>query len=101
MALELIWREEEDMVEQASVYVDSQAVLKALQTNKPVSGHQIADEIYRVHERVMVKHLQAEITFRWITVHKDCIGNEKVDEQAKLASSGTQDSLNEELLEMP
>lgn len=76
------------------------AALKALQSNKPVSGHQIADEIHKAHKRVMEKHPRARITFRWIAAHKDCTGNEQADEQAKLASSGTQDSPTEELPEM-
>lgn len=38
--------------------------------------------------------------FRWIAAHKDCIGNEKADEQAKLASSGTHDSPAVELPQM-
>lgn len=51
-------------VTNTSIYIDSQAALKALRSNKPVSGHQIADEIHKAYTRVMEKHPAARITFR-------------------------------------
>lgn len=97
MSLELIWREEPGTVTKASVYVDSQASLKALKSNKPVSGHQLADAIHEAHERVLAKHPGAEITFRWIAVHKDCPGNKAADQEAKLASDAEHNSPREDL----
>lgn len=94
-----MWREEENTVE-GLVFVDSQAALKALQSNTPVSGHQIADAIHSAYERVMAKHPRAKITFRWVATYKECEGNEIADKQAKLASSGDQDSPAEDLPEL-
>lgn len=100
MSLELLWREDKGEVGEALVYIDSQAVLKALQSNKPVSGHQLVDAIHSAYDRVMQKHTTACITFRWITAHKDCIGNEVADKRAKMASSAEHDSPRDDLPEM-
>lgn len=59
-------------VREASIYIDSQAVLKVLHSNKPVPRHQLADTIHRAYDRVLQKHPTTCITFRWITAHKDC-----------------------------
>lgn len=81
----------------ASIFVDSQASLRALESNKPVSGHQLADEVHEAYERVMKKHPRAQITFRWVAAHKMCAGNEEADRLAKLASDGEHNSPPEEL----
>lgn len=101
MSLELLWKAEQGTVDWTSIFVDSQASLRALSSNKPGSGHQLADAVYDAYySRVMEKHPQARITFRWVAAHKDCSCNEEVDRLVNQASSGTHDSPLEELPQM-
>lgn len=87
ISLELMWRAEKGSIKQASLFVDSQASLKVLHSNKLVSRHQLVDVVHSAYIRVMEKHPCTCITFRWVAVHKDCAGNKEADYLAKLTSS--------------
>ena len=82
-----------------SIYVDNQASMQALDSNKPGSGHYIADAIQDTYEKVMLLHPTARITFRWIPSH--CFipvpGNEEADRLAKLGAEQKELSPAEDL----
>lgn len=81
MLLELIWQEDAGQVEEASLYIDSQAALKALRSNKPVLGLQLADPIHQAYDRVLEKHPGTCIGGSH-AAHKDCTGNDEADRLA-------------------
>jgi ribonuclease HI len=70
-----------------SIYVDSQAALKAL--NKPgrQSGQYIIAEIIADIENIK-RRKQMDLTMGWIPSHEGIPGNEKVDVEAKKAALG-------------
>lgn len=75
-----------------SIYVDNQASLLALKSMKLASGHYLTDHMHELYRKVVKIHPMAHITFRWIPSHCDVEGNEKANEQAKLAAEGAGDS---------
>ena len=70
--------------------VDNQAALSALKSVKSSSGQYIADEILELATRIQKQRNSPKyfLRFRWTAGHVGIVGNEEVDEEAKIATGG-------------
>ena len=65
-----------------SLYIDNQALVRALSDTKAKSGQHLLEEIKRI-----ANDTRCDLTVRWISGHSKVRGNEEVDEMAKQASA--------------
>ena len=87
LGLWLIRREPD--ADSASLKVDSQAAIQALNVHKPRLGGHILDEIQELSDSLHVRSLSdLQLKISWISGHDGVAGNEKVDEEAKVAAKG-------------
>lgn len=73
-------------VTRATVYIDNSASIQATQLRRPAPSHYLVDEVHRGMTEVMKKHRGAKVRLQWIPVHVGVKGNERADEEAKLAA---------------
>lgn len=73
---------------QVNIYIDNQAAAKALTLRRPATSHYIWDAIHEEYARAKRKHAKLHISIRWIPAHKEVHGNERADQEAKLAAGG-------------
>jgi hypothetical protein len=85
MAMALIWRERE-VEGDVTITVDSTAAIRATQLYRANPSHWIWDKWNEYEEMVRRKHPRAHITIRWTPGHRDILGNERADEEAKKAA---------------
>ncbi|PPQ75777.1 hypothetical protein CVT25_013428, partial [Psilocybe cyanescens] len=67
-----------------TVYIDNQALLKALKFPRAKSGQWLVDGIV-----ASAKEVPGKMKLAWISGHTDVKGNEAADEEAKKAASGS------------
>ena len=67
-----------------SLYIDNQALIKSIRTTKATSGQYLIR-----HLTLLANALGCSLGVRWISSHSKVRGNEKADELAKEAASGT------------
>ncbi|KAJ7191575.1 ribonuclease H-like domain-containing protein [Mycena pura] len=85
LGLGLLWAER--CVEgDVTIAVDSQPAIKATTNRRPTPSHYIWDDIHVHAAAVRRKHPEARITIRWTPGHRDVLGNERADEEAKKAA---------------
>ncbi|EUC58202.1 ribonuclease HI, partial [Rhizoctonia solani AG-3 Rhs1AP] len=95
MGLELLSRERG--LKDAAIFIDNQAVLRALQGGKTQNlGHAYA-RLEMLLERVRRMNGGIRLATRWVPGHMDVDGNEKADEAAKRAAE-EEDSTTYDLL---
>jgi ribonuclease HI len=71
-----------------SIYVDNEAAIRALELRKPAPSHYIWDAIQQEFDALRVEQPGVKVVVRWIPAHKDVLGNERADQEAKRATSG-------------
>ncbi|CUA73580.1 hypothetical protein RSOLAG22IIIB_10893 [Rhizoctonia solani] len=87
LGLELLTRERE--LEEATIFIDNQAVLRILQTGTTNILGYLYEYMDNAIEQVRVRNPGIRISTRWIPGHSGVTGNERVDEEAKLATDRT------------
>ena len=70
------------------MYIDSQAVIQASTSNRPVLGHYPLDMVHIQYHIVQKIHSNMEMTIRWSPRHSDIPGNEAADKAAHKAAEG-------------
>jgi ribonuclease HI len=71
-----------------TIYVDSQAIVRAINANKSRPGQYLIESIIRLVEHVYQNRNRERLRIRWILAHSDVVGNERADEEAKRAAQG-------------
>jgi ribonuclease HI len=66
-----------------SLYIDNQAVIKALNGSRTTAGQHLIN-----HLRLTANDLPCNLTVRWISSHSEVKGNEAADKLAKAAAQG-------------
>ncbi|KAF8591813.1 hypothetical protein K439DRAFT_1326090, partial [Ramaria rubella] len=72
----------------AIIGADSQAALQATWNHKCGSGKYIVDKVIEKIDEVKKTHKGILMEARWVSDHKGIEGNEEVDKEAKLVTSG-------------
>jgi ribonuclease HI len=72
------------------IYVDSQAIIKAIQVNANNSwpGQYLIKDVIQLAEEANQPRNRDQLRVKWISAHSDVIGNERADEEAKQAAQG-------------
>src|SRR5271156_6298685 len=83
-------------INSASIAVDNQASILVHNTRKPGPGSHIIDSIHRLLQTTSRVHPNAVIKTRWIPGHRDILGSDRADEEAKKASEGPHRNRNSE-----
>ncbi|THU77936.1 hypothetical protein K435DRAFT_608441, partial [Dendrothele bispora CBS 962.96] len=86
LAMHLI--QQETGIRKAAVWVDNQAALQAIQTNKSGPAHYILDWVHSTINQIKTETPRTRISFAWVPSHIGIAGNETADEHAKLAAEG-------------
>jgi ribonuclease HI len=95
--------EEQDIVKPVSIFVDNQATIKSSDVFQTKPGHYLID-LFHTNARRMLKthHLnKCDLTLCWISGHSGIEGNEKADEEARLASTRPEHNSADHLLPDP
>jgi ribonuclease HI len=71
-----------------TIYIDSQAIVKAINANKSRPGQYLIESIIRLVEHFYQNRNRDRLRIRWISAHSDVVGNERADEEAKRAAQG-------------
>ncbi|KAJ7168400.1 hypothetical protein C8R43DRAFT_876845, partial [Mycena crocata] len=85
LALVLLARQAE-VEGKVTVVVDSQPAVRATRTALSSPSHWIWDQWQLRWEALLERHPRIELTVRWAPGHRDIPGNERADEEAKLAA---------------
>jgi len=75
---------EEKEVTRITVFTDSQATLKRIQSDEPGPGQVLALRTMNWADALARKNIQVE--YRWVPAHKGIEGNEEADQQATKAA---------------
>ncbi|KAF8593626.1 ribonuclease H-like protein [Ceratobasidium sp. AG-I] len=94
LALHLLAQEQE--VGEVDIYVDNQAVLRALKGKKTDNMLNLFIQLGRLLRTATNRFIDLELRTRWIPGHVDVLGNEKADKAAKLAARGIREGRMEE-----
>ncbi len=73
----------------ATILIDSQAAILALQSGQTKSGRYLVEEFHRQAQRLQSKRRSLRIRIQWVPGHVGMIGNKMVDAEAKLAAEGS------------
>jgi ribonuclease HI len=95
--------EEQDVVKPVSIFVDNQATIKSSDIFQTKPGHYLID-LFRTNARQTLRthHLnKRDLTLCWISGHSGIEGNEKADEEARLALTGPEHNSADHLLPDP
>jgi ribonuclease HI len=71
-----------------SIYVDSQALLKAIKKGAVGPGQYLIEAVIRQAEKVNQVEDRSKLRVRWISTHSEVMGNERADAEAKRAAQG-------------
>jgi len=71
---------EKEKVTRVTVFTDSQATLRRIQSDEPRPGQVLALRTMNWTDALARKHIQVE--YRWVPAHKGIEGNEEADQQA-------------------
>ncbi|KIJ04602.1 hypothetical protein PAXINDRAFT_54716, partial [Paxillus involutus ATCC 200175] len=79
-----------DLEAPIEIYVDNQAVIRSGDKFESKSGYYLMDHFRKAIRRLRrkMKLKRGDITVRWISGHEGVDGNERADEEAKLAAKG-------------
>ncbi len=88
LSLHLLGRETVPRDSKITLYIDNQALVKALGKPNAKSGQWIIREIYDTVTAWLKQNQPARFTFCWISAHSDVDLNEAVDVAAKEAAGG-------------
>ena len=74
-----------------NIFVDNQAAIKSGDVFTTKSGHYLIDKFNNIIRAIRRKHKcsKSDITLRWVAAHKDVLGNERADVEAKKAATDT------------
>ncbi|QRV80136.1 Reverse transcriptase from transposon X-element protein [Ceratobasidium sp. AG-Ba] len=75
-------------MEDAVVFMDNQAVLRTLMAGKTKQLSNMFADLSSILHRVTNKHGEIRIEARWIPGHEGVEGNERADEEARMAGQG-------------
>ncbi|TFK54101.1 hypothetical protein OE88DRAFT_1616175, partial [Heliocybe sulcata] len=87
LALELL-RKERQLQGNVSIGLDNQAIIQALPSRKTRPGYHVLEHIRKQAQRLVDRHTDLSLTFRWVPGHEDVTGNELADKEAKRAAKG-------------
>ncbi len=73
----------------ATILIDSQAAILALQSRQTKSGRYLVEEFHCQACRLQSKRRSLRIRIQWVPGHVDVVRNEMVDAEAKLAAQGS------------
>ncbi|KAH8823901.1 hypothetical protein DL96DRAFT_1410284, partial [Flagelloscypha sp. PMI_526] len=71
-----------------SIFIDSQALVQAMETRKTKSGQWYLEKITQRLRRWLKQHQTSKVAVHWISAHSGVELNELVDEAAKEAAQG-------------
>lgn len=80
------------MITKAALCIDNQAAILATQSIRPAPGHHLVDTFHSIIAKVTKKHRGVRLEARWVPGHKDIMGNEMADVEAKRAAQGESSS---------
>ena len=83
LALWIIENTPETIGKKVSLFIDNQALVTALSSQKTLAGQHLLNTLIAATNRV-----GCELTFKWISGHSKVKGNEDVDKLAKEAAAG-------------
>jgi ribonuclease HI len=77
-----------------SIYVDSQALLRAIKTAAPRPGQHLIKAILQLAGQLNRSENRTMLQIKWISSHSGVNGNERADEEAKRAAQGESSPLH-------
>ena len=86
LAVELV--KSESHVQTVTIGADSQAAILATRHDRGTPGQYLVDGLYEQIAAAQCMHPRISIELRWTSGHEGIAGNERADEEAKLAAKG-------------
>lgn len=83
LAIWLIRNTHETIGKRVSVYIDNQAIVKAISGSKPSSGQHLINSL-----RAAANEVPCDLTVKWISSHSEVKGKEAADRLAEAAAQG-------------
>ena len=72
------------------MFLDSQSILKRLQSSINTRKHFLYEKIYTLAEKIKIWDPNIKIIIQWVPGHMGIFGNEKADEAAKYGADWTE-----------
>ncbi|THU98862.1 hypothetical protein K435DRAFT_660009, partial [Dendrothele bispora CBS 962.96] len=86
LALHLLLQQDE--VSKVSIQADNTAAIQATATDKHGAAHYLLDHFHSLLGHVRERHPSLKLRICWVLGHTGVEGNERADEEAKLAVRG-------------
>ncbi|PBK97576.1 hypothetical protein ARMGADRAFT_921464, partial [Armillaria gallica] len=73
----------------ATILIDSQAAILAIQSGQTKSGRYLVEEFHHQAHQLQAKRISLRIHIQWVPGHIGVLGNKMVDAKAKLVMQGS------------